>query len=40
MSVALHPKGEMLASGDSDGTLNLWDARSGKLLPRSRDIRA
>lgn len=31
-SVAFNPHGETLASGSYDGTVKLWDARSGKLL--------
>jgi small GTP-binding protein len=31
-SVAFNPQGETLASGSSDETVKLWDARSGKLL--------
>jgi WD40 repeat protein len=31
-SVAFDPKGETLASGSLDGTVKLWEVRSGKLL--------
>jgi len=31
-SVAFDPQGGTLASGSSDGTVKLWEARSGKLL--------
>ena len=38
VSVAFHPKGQMVASGSLDGTLKFWDVRVGKQLRSFQDL--
>jgi WD40 repeat protein/predicted Ser/Thr protein kinase len=35
-SLALHPTGRWLASGDASGAVHIWDAPSGQLYPSAR----
>ncbi len=37
-SVTMSPDGSMIASGDFDGSLNIWDSYSGQLLQRESQL--